>query len=1074
MKSFLRNILAILFLTFLCSSGSAQTGPTLLQDPASKAKLEALGSLSKFADEGWRFHEGDIPNGEDPRLDDRSWTPVAPNFAWTTGTVWFRRTLEVPKTFHGYDLTGAALSFQFRADSEDFTPQIIYYNGARIAMGEDLEPIVLVRSVQPGQVITIAVKAMPPVGVKTRFRGATLAVQPPSSRPDPGFLREELLSVALLLEGEQASDADRLRLPSAVAAIDTAALARADQKTFDASLAAAQEALAPLASLLKQRAIRVTGNSHIDLAWLWPWSETTTVIRDTFRTSLQLMNEYPEYTFTQSTAQASEWMEEKYPLLFEQIKKRVQEGRWEIVGGMWVEPDLNIPDGESLVRQLLLGKRYFKQKFGVDVRIGWNPDSFGYSWQLPQIYKKSGMDYFVTQKLYWNDTNKPKHKLFWWQSPDGSRVLTYLPHDYANDISPVRMATDLTNYSRQTPGFDELMHLYGVGDHGGGPTRAMIDTARRWEDSSAVYPRVFFGTAQGFFNDLDKKVASMDLPVINDELYFEYHRGVFTTQAESKRGNREGEELILNAEKFASLAHLQGDAYDAGSLEHAWKKVLFNQFHDIAAGSGISALYRDAARDYAEVTNMGRLSLEHSLHTLAAHANTSGAGVAVIVFNPLAWERDDVAKVEVQLPRAPAGTVVVADSAGHAMPTQVVASDPATHRYTLRFLARGVPSLGYKVFRVVSGGAKAPAGVSLHGEQIENQFLRMTFDPKTGCITSLVEKKTGKETIASGGCGNLLQAFRDKPKSWDAWNIDADFEDQKWDLLAARRVEVIERGPLRVVVRVEKSFQNSTFVQDITVADGVPRVDIVTDADWHEKHILIKAAVPLTVHNDNATYEIPYGAIQRPTTRRTPEEKAKFEVPALRWADLSDAEHGLSLLNDCKYGYDGKDNVLRLSLLRAPEWPDPHADEGRHHFTYSLYPHAGDWKQAQTVRRGYELNYKLQAMQVESHPGRLGAQHSFAQLTPANVVLTALKKAEDDDALLFRFYEWAGEKTDVKITLPQGATAARETNLMEAPQEALAITHGAVVVPTGAYEIKTVKVTFAPEKPASAAPSRGK
>jgi alpha-mannosidase len=333
----------------------------------------------------------------------------------------------------------------------------------------------------------------------------------------------------------------------------------------------------------------------------------------------------------------------------------------------------------------------------------------------------------------------------------------------------------------------------------------------------------------------------------------------------------------------------------------------------------------------------------------------------------------------------------------------------------------------------------------------------------TGCITSLVEKKTGKETIAAGSCANELQAFRDKPKDWDAWNIDADFEKEKFEV-PTQRVIGVEMGPLAAAVRVSKKFRASEFIQTITVYSGIPRVDIVTDADWHEQHILIKAAMPVTVQSDKATYEIPYGAIQRPTTRNNPVEQAMFEVPALRWADLSDADHGLSLLNDSKYGYDGKDNVLRLSLLRGPTWPDPYADQGKHHFTYSLYPHAGGWKQAGTVRRGYELNYKLQAMQVGSHTGSLPAQHSFASVDAENVVLTAVKKAEDDDALLFRFYEWAGKKTDVKLTLPAGAESAREANLKEVPGAALQTTDGSVTVPTNPYEIKTVAVTFKGKK----------
>ena len=1076
MRPLIRTFLAVAVF-FLSTHLFAQTAPA--PDPATKAKLDALASISKVPDEGWRTHDGTLPHAEEPQLDDSSWTPVTKfPYEWTTGTVWFRRTVTIPKTLNGYDLTGATLWFQFHADSEDFTIQIVYFNGTRVAMGEDLEPIVLLKNAQPGQTIVIAVKAIAPPGVKTNFRSAPIEVRAAAGRPDPGYFREELRSIAPLLDALKAPEADQKHYADAIAAIDTNALARADQKAFDASLRAAQSALEPLNALLKQRSIRVTGNSHIDMGWLWPVSETTVVARDTFRTSLQLMNEYPDYTFTQSTAQMSEWMEEKYPQMFEQIKQRVKEGRWEIVGGMWVEPDLNMPDGESLVRQLLIGKRYFKRAFGVDVRIGWNPDSFGYNWQLPQIYKKSGMDYFVTQKLAWNDTNKPKHNLFWWQSPDGSRVLTYFPHDYANDVDPVRMANDLATNIRETgPEYTELMHLYGVGDHGGGPTRAMIDIAHYWENKDLVYPRVFFGTAQGFFDDLDKQVPRMNLPVVNNELYFEYHRGVMTSQAETKKGNRESEERMLNAEKWASLAHLAGEPYDGATFEANWKKVLFNQFHDIAAGSGIGVLYKDAARDYLAVQNAMELSTDHSLRALAARVNTAGPGVPVLVFNPLAWERDDVVTVEVQLPQAPRGELSVTDATGTVMPVGTSKYDDKTHRYTLEFLARGVPSLGYKLFRVSSRPvAKGPLGIiratgkvgatlefvngKPSSQSIENQLLKLTYDAKTGCITSLIEKHTGKETINSGGCGNLLQAFVDKPKDWDAWNIDANFEDKKWDLTEAKSVGITEVSPLRAVLHVERQFQSSTLAQDIVVYDGIPRVDIVNNIDWHEKHILIKAAVPVTVDSPTATYEIPYGAIARPTTRNNSIEQAMFEVPALRWADLSDKDHGLSLLNDSKYGYDGKGNVLRLSLLRGPVWPDPNADQGTHTFTYSLYPHAGDWKQAQTVRRGYELNYKLQAIQVDAHTGALPAQHSFVSVDAPNVVLTAVKKCEDDDGLVLRFYEWAGKKTDVKLTLPPGATSAREANLMEAPGAALPITNGTLTVPTNPYEIKTIEVTF--------------
>jgi len=406
--------------------------------------------------------------------------------------------------------------------------------------------------------------------------------------------------------------------------------------------------------------------------------------------------------------------------------------------------------------------------------------------------------------------------------------------------------------------------------------------------------------------------------------------------------------------------------------------------------------------------------------------------------------------------------VRVSDATGHVVPLEILANKPETNVFTIRFLATTVPSLGYKVFHVGTATV-APVNPRLiaHVGQLENEFLRVKIDSHSGCITSLVDKISKREAIAPGGCGNLLQAFHDLPKEYDAWNIDADFENQKWDLTKAEEVRLTKHGPLEAVVRVVRKFQSSTFVQDIVVTAGVPYVSVRTKADWHEKHILIKAAFPLNVHNDVATYEIPYGSIERPTTRRNSIEKAQFEVPALRWADLSDGQQGFSLLNDCKYGYDGKDNVLRISLLRSPASPDPNADEGKHEFTYALYPHAGDWKQAQTVRRGYELNYKLIAMQVENHSGVLGTEHSYLKIEPANVILTAWKKAEGEESLILRFYEWAGTASDVKLQLPAGVNSATETNLMEQPSGYLPVENDMVRIQVKAYEIKTVKVHFA-------------
>jgi alpha-mannosidase len=437
-----------------------------------------------------------------------------------------------------------------------------------------------------------------------------------------------------------------------------------------------------------------------------------------------------------------------------------------------------------------------------------------------------------------------------------------------------------------------------------------------------------------------------------------------------------------------------------------------------------------------------------------------------VVFNSLAWERKDVVEVDVPLAGAPS-RVDVRDSAGKAMLAEVVPGEPRMPVVRVRFLAEGVPSLGYKVYHIAaaqSAGAErlASTPVRAGANELENEFVRVRVDAKSGCITSIFDKKLQRETLAAGSCGNLLQAFVDKPKDWDAWNIDANFEDKKWDLMDSEEVKLVEKGPVRAAIRVVRKFQNSKFVQFITLYAGVPRVDIRMEADWHEEHILIKAAIAVAAKSDFATYEIPYGSIQRPTTRNTPAEKAMFEVPALRWADISDENGGVSLLNDSKYGHDAKGNVLRISLLRSPKWPDPNADMGHHEFTYSIYPHAGTWREAGTVRRGYELNTPLLAIATQSHSGSLPAAHSFVSVEPANAIITAIKKAEDDDGLIIRFYESVGRETQVSLRLPPGAVRAVETDLMEKEERALEIdSNGRIVIPTRAYEIKTVKVMFA-------------
>jgi alpha-mannosidase len=1085
-----RNFFLLLATSILASHVAAQDQQGTPAHPAVDAVTSQLRALTQLSADEWRYHAGDLPHGEDVRLDDSSWAVVKNRSQALEDAVWYRRWISVPPTLNGYDLTGTKLWFRFSASANGPMPEIVYFNGRRVAMGDDLEPIILLDPVKPGDKVLIAVKLLQTVD-KKRFEDAVVRVEFAGARPSPLDLLQEIESVSALTPSlGTKSQFVAEGVERAAQAVDLGALREAKQQIFDASLEKAHALLLELKPDLQGTSVRLSGNAHIDAAWLWPWTETVDVVRHTFGTALQLMHEYPQYTYTQSAAAYNQWMEEKYPSLHQQIVDRVKQGRWEMVGGMWVEPDLNMPDGESLVRQLLIGKRYFKEKFGVDVRIGWNPDSFGYTWQLPQIYKKSGIDYFVTQKMAWNDTNQLPLKLFWWQSPDGSRVLTYFPHDYVNEIEPVRISSDVAIARKLNPGAPVMMHLFGIGDHGGGPTRSMLDSGLHWTSPDRVIPEMKFGTAQSFFSEIETKLdtqnaptwnykvmadgntslpvppeGKLSLPVWNDELYFEYHRGVMTTQANHKRNMRESEEQLLNAEKYSSLAWLFGTPYPNARLTEAWQKALFNQFHDIAAGSGIGVLYKDAQRDYDVVRWTTEEAAIGALKTVSSEVRTgnAGGGVPVMVVNPLAWSRTDLATFDVQMPTAPKAGLSVLDSQGRPMPFQVLSKVSSTHTYRLLVEVKDVPSLGYEVLHVVPGGNSAPTDLETDGLTLENALLRVTVDPQSGCIKSLYDKRTKFESIAAQGCGNQLQAFQDTPKDYDAWNIDADFEKQVTTLDKADSVELIEKGPVRATIRIARTWQSSKFVQDVSLYAGLDRVDVTNNIDWHETHVLLKAAFPLAVSAPpHATYEIPYGSIERPTTRNNSWEAAKFEVPALRWADLGDGNHGFSLINESKYGYDAKGNVLRLSLLRSPTWPDPEADRGHHQFSYSVYPHSGDWKQALTVRRGYEFNYKLRALQVEAHEGSLPPLHSFVGIRGDNVVLTALKKAEDSDALLLRFYEWAGKTADVQISLPQAASSASFTNLMEQPEgQQLSVTNHQVTIPVHPYEIVSVRVDFA-------------
>ncbi len=1104
MKSVLKLHTSVFLLLLLCggallftSRATAQRRgnnidqqATALLPQADQTVVDRLATLEQLPDGAWKAHEGDIPHGEAVDLDDSSWQTATMGQRFSTDAVWFRQTVEVPATLNGYDLTGARIWFQFNTRGRD-QATILYFNGRRVALGDDLEPMVLFDNAHPGDKVVVAVKLLETTGPKM-FRGARLRIDFPENRPNPEDMREEFLSAALLLPSLAPGDTSKEdTLHSAIGDVDLAALDAHDQAKFDASLKTASSTLEALKPLLQQSTFYLTGNSHIDAAWLWPWTETVDVVRRTWGTALQLMNEYPNYTYTQSAAQYFDWMQQKYPDMFKQIQERVKQGRFELVGGMWAEPDLNIPDGETVVRNVLYGKLYFQKNFGVDVRIGWNPDTFGYNWQLPQIYKKAGIDYFVTQKMSWNDTNQLPFKLFWWESPDGSKVLAYFPHGYGNSqMDPVRLADNFVQARKDAPGLNSMMDLYGVGDHGGGPTRAMLDEADHWasptqDDITHVTPKYQFGTAINYFTTIEKEIApesktwdytsiakgytpppavegEVSIPTWDSELYLEFHRGVYTTQAKHKWYLRHAPEWLEDAEKYSTLAWLGGLNYPGEQLAQAWETLMFNTNHDLAAGSGIGIIYQDAAKQLETVHWTAEGATQNALTDIDSHINTDAhAGVPILVWNTLSWSRTGIVEATVQMPQAEPNGISVLDADGRPVPMQILSEDDATQTYHLLLEVKGVPSIGYTVLHAVPGKRAVPTDLKVDGTTLENSVLRVVVDPKNGCINSLYDKQTHFETLAAGSCGNILQGYYDMPKQYDAWNINPDYVNHGTDITMADSVQVVEQGPVRSEIRITRHWSKSTFVQNIILYAGLDRVDVVNDVDWHESHIFLKAGFTLAAGGPMATFEIPYGTIERPTTRNNSWEEAKFEVSAQRWADLGDGQHGFSLINDSKYGYDAKGNVLQLSLLRSPKSPDPDADMGEQHFRYSLYPHAGTWREADTVLHGYDFNNPLYAKQVNAHTGELPSTHSFVTIEPENLIVSAMKKSEDGNSLILRFYDWAGKQSTANIHLPEAATSATVANLLEQPQGSpLPVSGDHITVPVGPYSINTVRVDF--------------
>ena len=777
-----------------------------------------------------------------------------------------------------------------------------------------------------------------------------------------------------------------------------------DPENVSASVVPARDVLAPLLGRPTSSANTVVavGHAHIDCAWLWPLRETRRKCARTFSNQLRLLERYPEHRFVCSQAVQYQWMKDEYPDLFEQIRERVRSGRWEPVGGMWVEPDTNVPSGESLVRQLVHGKRFFAEEFGVETHELWIPDVFGYSAALPQVARGAGVTSFITQKMSWNDTNRFPHTSFWWEGHDGSRLLAHFPpaDTYNGDFSVGEVAAGAE--SGVGPNGTALsLYPFGYGDGGGGPNHTMVERFRRMTDLDGL-PRVEMGTVAGFLDQLGQEAD--ELPVWVGELYLEAHRATLTTHADVKLANRRGEEALRAAELWSVAASLDRRP----DLDRAWKLLLLHQFHDILPGSSIHWVYEDTAREQAEVLAIAG-SVIAEAQTVVAGGDEAGG---VVAFNSSSTGRTEV----VQL-RDGSLAVVSAPACGWSM----VSPD---------------------------GSLGDTKPVTIGEGFLDNGLLRVEWD-RDGLLTSVRDLVAGRQVLADDERGNLFQLHDDHPRAFDAWDVDRTYLDQVTNLVAVDSVEVVERHPLRGGVRFIRSFGASSITQTMRLSAGTRRLEFHTDVEWHERHRFLKVAFPVCVRSTRATYEIQHGHIERPTVANTSWDEARFEVCGHRWADLSEPGYGVALLNDSKYGYDILGNTIRLSLLRAPGFPDPEADQGSHHFAYALVPHEGDLRDAGVIAEAEHFNLPL-SLRSGKGEGRV------VSVDRPGVSVEAVKWADRSDAVVVRLCEVWGSRGPVRVTLHRPFVSVARTDLLERAVSPLAGHDGTVELVLRPFELVTL------------------
>ena len=772
------------------------------------------------------------------------------------------------------------------------------------------------------------------------------------------------------------------------------------------------------------------GHTHIDIAWLWRVAQTREKAQRSFATAIQLMRQYPDYKFMSSQALLYEMVKEECPDLYEEIKKAIVDGRWEVEGSMWVEADCNLISGESLVRQILVGKNFFKKEFGIDTKVLWCPDVFGYSVAMPQILKKSGVDKFVTSKISWNDTNQMPYDVFMWRGLDGSEIFTYFltAQDKVKGQKPVNYTTYIgMGEPKQIAGTwdrfqqkeltNETIITYGWGDGGGGPTAEHIEQIKRMEYGIPNCPTAVFDTATNFLNRVyDEVKDNRYLKRWDGELYLEYHRGTYTSQANNKKFNRKAEFALSNLEALSIASKvLTATTYPKEELDAAWKMVLTNQFHDIIPGSSIKEVYEETDVEYAEFFRKAASLRDGFTSAIANNVKTDGG---VMVFNPQSYTNSSIILLDEQA-----------------------------------YYVENIPAKGYKV--VPFADLKVQNSVHVSNYRLENDYYLIEFDEQYN-IERIYSKLHQRDCLKADCKANVFTVFEDIPHNFDAWELRKYYKEKKWEVDELVSATPIFEGA-RAGIRIVKKFLTSEIGQTIYLYDGVKRIDFVTDIDWDIEHTCLKVAFPIGIHTTKVTYDVQFGNIERNTHENTCWDEAKFEVCAHKYVDISDAGFGVTLMNDCKYGHDVRDGVMSLTLLKCATYPNPDCDKGKHQFTYSLYAHKGNVHDSDAVALAYDLNNPMFAQKVERNEnGRLPDSYSLISCNAKNFVVETVKQAENTDGIVVRGYECNNKRTLVALQCGFPVKKAYVCNLLEEKEAEIPVENGKISFTVNPFEIYSI------------------